>query len=49
MGKSGCAGLPGSPKGGDLVAPLPLSPPRATNASRRRREYLTPDEIAKIL
>ena len=27
----------------------PLPPPRQTNASRRRREYLTPDEIEKLL
>jgi integrase len=27
----------------------PLPPPRQTNASRRRREYLTPDEIDKLL
>src|ERR1019366_1685421 len=33
------AGAPGSP----------LPPPRQTNASRRRREYLTPDEIEKLL
>jgi type 1 fimbriae regulatory protein FimE len=33
------AGTPGSP----------LPPPRQTNASRRRREYLTPDEIEKLL
>ena len=26
-----------------------LPPPRQTNASRRRREYLTPDEIDKLL
>ena len=26
-----------------------LPPPRQTNASRRRREYLTPDEIEKVL
>ncbi|MGC1344994.1 MAG: hypothetical protein WA863_02575 [Methyloceanibacter sp.] len=31
----------------DLEAPLP--PPRQTNASRRRREFLTPDEIEKVL
>ena len=33
------AGAPGSP----------LPPARQTNASRRRREYLTPDEIEKLL
>jgi type 1 fimbriae regulatory protein FimB/type 1 fimbriae regulatory protein FimE len=27
----------------------PLPPPRQTNASRRRREYLTPDEVEKVL
>ncbi len=27
----------------------PLPPPRQTNASRRRREYLTPEEIEKLL
>ena len=27
----------------------PLPPPRQTNASRRKREYLTPDEIEKVL
>lgn len=32
---------------GALGSPLP--PPRQTNASRRRREYLTPDEIEKVL
>jgi len=33
------AGAPGSP----------LPPPRQTNASRRRREYLTPDELERVL
>ena len=33
------AGGPGSP----------LPPPRQTNASRRRREYLTPDELDRVL
>jgi integrase len=27
----------------------PLPPPRQTNASRRKREYLTPDEVDKLL
>ena len=27
----------------------PLPPPRQTNASRRKREYLTPDEVEKVL
>jgi integrase len=33
------AGTPGSP----------LSPSRQTNASRRKREYLAPDEVEKLL
>lgn len=33
------AGAPGAP----------LPPPRQTNASRRRREFLTPEEIEKVL
>jgi type 1 fimbriae regulatory protein FimE len=33
------AGAPGSP----------LPPPRQSNASRRKREYLTPDEVEKLL
>ena len=33
------AGTPGSP----------LPPPRQTNASRRKREYLIPDEVEKLL
>jgi len=33
------AGSPGSP----------LPPPRQTNASRRRREFLTPDELERVL
>jgi len=33
------AGTPGSP----------LPPPRQTNAARRKREYLTPDEVEKVL
>ena len=33
------AGVPGSP----------LPPPRQTNASRRRREFLTPEEIERLL
>lgn len=28
---------------------LSIPPPRQTNAARRRREYLTPDEIEKVL
>jgi len=27
----------------------PIPPPRQTNASRRKREYLTPDEVEKLL
>ncbi|MGA7539006.1 MAG: tyrosine-type recombinase/integrase [Steroidobacteraceae bacterium] len=33
------AGTPGSP----------IPPPRQTNASRRRREYLTPEELERVL
>jgi integrase len=34
---------------GERTPDSPLPPPRQTNASRRRREYLTPDELERLL
>ena len=41
----------GRPRSRDLEGPLrsPLPPRRVTNAARRAREYLTPDEVEKLL
>jgi integrase len=51
MGKWPRAGALRRPLRGDLERPRtsPLPPRRTSNASRRSREYLTPDEVEKLL